>query len=272
MIVREPERVAGYDGGTVSTRGNYRIGPFNGVYPRPGGPSPYRSDGVPGRDDDATPDEVAVFVHGFLVDRRQANATFRIVRDGLRFYGYDAPVVGFTWDASGALAVDDWYPTVAVARRNGRRLAAFVRDYRRLNPDAAVRLVGHSLGAQVVLSALERLSGGDDGVDSVTLLGGAVDDDAPSFGVGDYGDAIATAAGRVDNYHSRNDDRLRRYYPAVEFDAPVGTAGADGDTPANYTDHDVADVDGHLRYYRERVGCLDDVLQAWGTQPAPSPP
>lgn len=271
MIVREPERAAGYDGGTVSTRGSYSIGPFNVVYPRFGGPSPYRSDGVPGLDDDTAPDEIAVFVHGFLVDREQANATFRIVRDTLDFYGYEAPLVGFTWDSDRVLAIDDWYPTVAVARRNGRRLAAFVRDYRRANPDAEVRLVGHSLGAQIALSALERLSGGDDCVDSVTLLGGAVDDDAPSFGVGDYGEAIATAADRVDNYHSRNDDRLRRYYPAFEFDVPVGTAGADGDTPANYTDHDVSEVDGHLRYYRERVGCMDDVLRTWGKQPIPTP-
>lgn len=265
MIITDCERADDYDGGIVSTRGSYWIGPFNGVYPSVFGLSPYRTDCVPGSDD-AAPDEIALFVHGFLVDKRQAYATFRIARDTLRFYGYDHPLVGFTWDSDRVVAIDDWYPTALIARLNGRRLAAFIRSYGRTNPKTEIRLIGHSLGAQIALSALAALSDGE--VANVTLLGAAVDDEAPADG--EYGDAIAASAGAVDNYHSRNDTRLRRYYPTVEWDVPVGLVGSDGDTPANYADNDVSDtVTDHLNYYRERVGCMDSALRDWGHQPAP---
>jgi len=265
MLISERERCSAYCGGVVTTHGSYFVGPFNVVYPRFGvGPREYRTDDVPGFDGGDTPEELAVFVHGFLVSEREAKATFRIVRDTLGFYGYDHPLVGFTWDSDAVTAVDDWYPTVTIARLNGKRLAAFLRDYHRENPDTAIRLVGHSLGVRIVLSALRRLTrNGGPTVENVTLLGAAVDDDAPRLGGGGYGDGIAAGADAVDNYHSRNDRQLRSYR-LFEFDAPLGRVGSEGTTPVNYADRGVPSVDDHLNYYRKRVGCMDSVLGDWG--------
>lgn len=267
MLANERAPDCPYRGGVVTTRGSFRIGPFNLVYPRIfGGSGDYRTDDVPGFDDDCVPDEIAVFVHGFLVSEAQAETTFSIVRDTLDYYGYDHPLVGFTWDADRVLAIDDWYPTVRIAQSNGGLLASFLAAYRRANPDTSIRLIGHSLGAQVALSALTRLSrrSWSGTVANVALLGAAVDDDLPSLGWREYGDAIREVAGAVTNYHSPNDDRLR-YYRLFEYDDPLGRQGVEGETPANYTDRPVPFVENHLNYYREQVGCLDLALRKWGS-------
>lgn len=265
MIATEPADLRPeYDGGVVTTRGSYRIGPFNGVYPSLGVvPREYRTDGVPGCDDDREPSEIALFVHGFLLSEPQASTSFDIVRNTLRQNGYDHPLVGFTWDSDRVTAIDDWYPTVAIAALNGKRLAAFLTGYRRENPGTEVRLVGHSLGARVVLSALESLADSNsETVENVALLGAAVDDETPGRWVGRYGDAVANGADSVTNYHSRNDDRLLSYTVA-QWDVPLGRRGADGRPPANYTDRDVSFVESHLAYYREGVGCLDLAVRNW---------
>lgn len=256
-------------GPTVSTRGHYRIGPFNFVYRSPDvGRYEYETTSVPGLDG-SPPEEVAVFVHGWFIDEDDAGATFSIVRDTLRANGYDAPLVGFEWDADDVYWFDDWYPSVAIARRNGDKLARFLADLRRANPDVSVRLVGHSLGARVVLAALESLAEDDhstgawDGeVEHVTLLGAAAADEAPTD-FGRYETAVAESAAAVDNFHTTADGSLANGYRSVEFGDPLGTAGADGPTPPNYEDLFADPVEDHVDYYRTDVGVLDVAVRRW---------
>ncbi len=258
-----------WSGPTVSTRGHYTIGGFNFVYRTWGvGEYEYETRGVPGMEGDAS-DEVALFVHGWLIDDADADTTFGIVRDTLRAVSYDAPLVGFEWDADQVYWFDDWYPSVEIARRNGGKLARFLADFRRANPDTAVRVIGHSLGTAVVLAALESLAADDhptgdwDGVvESVTLLGAALDDEAPTA-VGEYGEAVETRADEIDNFHTTADERLARGYRSVAFDDPLGTVGADGPTPTGYEDHRAASVRDHLDYYRQGVGVLDAATAEW---------
>lgn len=257
-------------GPTVSTRRHYRVGFLNLVYRAPDvGEFEYSSESVPGLDGGRTPEEIAVFVHGWLIDDADAETTFGIVRETLRANGYDAPLVGYEWDADQVYWFDDWYPSVEIARRNGGKLARFLADLRRRNPDTAVRLIGHSLGTRVVLAALGSLAVDDhptgdwDGVvEHVTLLGAALDDEAPTP-LGEYGDAVRDRAGAVDNFHTPADERLARGYRSVEFEAPLGTVGADGPTPTNYEDHNAGPVQDHLDYYRQGVGVLDTAIAEW---------
>ena len=44
-----------------------------------------------------------------------------------------------------------------IAQQNGLKLGKFLLDFKTYCEDAKIRLVGHSLGAQVILSALDRL-------------------------------------------------------------------------------------------------------------------
>jgi len=256
-------------GPTVSTRGHYRVGPFNFVYRSPGvGRYEYEATGVPGLDG-PPPAELAVFVHGWFLDEDDADATFAIVRDTLGANGYGAPLVGFEWDADDVYWFDDWYPSVAIARRNGDKLARFLADLRRANPDLPVRLLGHSLGARVVLAALESLLEDDhptgtwDGrVEHVTLLGAAAADEAPTD-FGRYETAVAEAAESVDNFHTTADESLANGYRSVEFGDPLGAVGADGPTPRTYADLFADPVEDHVDYYRQDVGVLDVAVRRW---------
>lgn len=87
-------------------------------------------------------------------------------------------VVGFTWDSDKGGGVDSgWNEAVGIARQNGPKLAQWIADHNDRG-GAPVRIIGHSLGARVTAEALSNLRarGRFNAVESVTLLGGAIDD------------------------------------------------------------------------------------------------
>jgi len=71
-------------------------------------------------------------------------------------------------------------------------------------------------------------------IDSVTLLGAAVDDE--------------TLTGRCE---------------FAEWDDALGAAGLEGEAPANYTDHRVDYVAGHETYFEDADGCASAVVDTW---------
>lgn len=247
----------------VSTRGHYDVTWYG---------SPYRKDEytkweydtvgtVPGLDADAS-DELLVHVHGWRNEDDEAVAGFRNAREAYRANGYEQPVVGFTWDSDSS--VFGWWDSTEIAEANGLKLAQFVFDYRNENPDTTVRLVCHSLGARVLLRAVEVLDASEvrDYVDSITLLGGAADNDAVSTG-GAYGPSIERAVGQADNFWKDEDDVLNWAYTTAEFDSAVGEEGCEGTQPANYEDHNVDDVPDHFSYDEPGEGCIADVVAEW---------
>ncbi len=74
--------------------------------------------------------------------------------------------LGFGWDASGAV----WQATAA-ADRAALMLARLVQMIRRVAPDRRVDMIGHSLGARVILGAVPLLP--QDALDRAILLAGA---------------------------------------------------------------------------------------------------
>jgi hypothetical protein len=214
----------------------------------------YAGDGIPGVHT-AAEDELLVFVHGWNNDDEGALCTFADAAPTFDAEGYEQPFVGYSWDSDFG-----WYDATEIAERNGAKLANFASTYADSNPGVALRFVAHSLGARVVLMALRNLAHWDslDAVDSVSILGGAADDDAVSM-EGTYGDDIVAAAGRVDNFWMEDDQVLNWAYGAAEWGKAIGNAGCDGTPPSNYTDHNVAYVPGHSDYYRAD-GCIDEVI------------
>jgi len=247
----------------VSTRGHYDITWYGSVY-RKDGISKWEYDtkgSIPGVDT-AAPDELLVHVHGWRNESNEAVEGFRDAREAYRANGYDHPVVGYTWDSDTDLF--DWWDATEIAEANGLKLARFVYDYRNENPDTRVRLVCHSLGARVLLRAVEVLSGSGvtDYVDSITLLGGAADNDAVATD-GRYGPDIANAVGQADNFWKDEDDVLNWAYTTAEFDSAVGEEGCEGTQPANYEDHNVDYVPDHFSYDQPGEGCIGDVVAQW---------
>lgn len=244
----------------VTTRGHFDIHWWYGVQLTDGHTdTDYATAGtIPGVDT-AAPAELVVSVHGWQNDADEAIGHFQDTSEALSANGYDAPVVGFSYDAD--TDVDDWWNAVEIADRNGPKLAAFLAGYADQNPHTTLRLVGHSLGAKVTLSTVETLNewGLTDVVDSATLLGGAAD--ATSVGLGGgYGNDIQAAVGRFDNFWKSDDQVLQWLYSSAEGMRAVGEVGCWGTQPANYTDHNVDYVTDHSSYNEVGDGCMAEVV------------
>jgi len=184
-------------------------------------------------------------------------------------YGGDAAV--FTWDADKGDSIDlGWTDAKTIAERNGRKLANFTQTFSNQN-GVPVRWVAHSLGARVALFALKSLVedfGENDAVESVSLLGAAVEDDDVSLNAGwfdsEYGQYIEAGAKQCDNFYDDGDEVLEYIFKTREFENSAGEKGCEGPEPANYTDYDVGDiVPTHYDYYVREYGCIPQVVAKW---------
>jgi len=102
-------------------------------------------------------------IHGLQNNKAGAVAKFKIAQRRLRALGYRYPVVGYSYDANtkGAHLKKSELHAIRVgqkiAKKNGRNLAKFILDFKKQNPTTKIRLMGHSLGSEVILSTLQNL-------------------------------------------------------------------------------------------------------------------
>jgi len=101
--------------------------------------------------------EVVIFVHGMRNSRWGAIHGARLLRNRLRKVGYKYPVVAFTYDAEirGAHIANNEPETIRkaekIAKANGlHNLSSLIGDIHQNNPNIKIRLVGHSLGCDVI--------------------------------------------------------------------------------------------------------------------------
>jgi thioesterase domain-containing protein len=304
---RQPERRTAEDGpthvGSVWTRGHFEVewgvdfwnGGFRQVeLAENHGKHDYSIQGsVPGltvesdpkyrrptfseREGAEAPDEMVVVAHGWGIRDELADRTWELLVAGLREEEYSAvPVVAFDWSTlAGGGGHDlgykaDFRQGDDIARRSGHKLAQFLRDFREFFPETDLRLVGHSSGSRVVLSATRILHEEDrleDALASVDVFGAAVHDE--SVGLDDkYGEAIASVTGQTNSYYTANDETLADL-PLLWFgNGALGYEGADPDAtpPDNYEEFDVSDrVDGHKQYFdlQPGKGCSGTVVEEW---------
>ena len=199
------------------------------------------------------PDEIAIIVHGWSVDKNNAKERFDRVKMSLEHNNYYIPIIGFSWDSN-----IDWSDAKKMAKNNGPKLANFILELtddckqQPHNKEIKIRLIGHSLGSRVILSALDSINEklpSDDNykIESVHLIGAAVDNEEISKNYGDYlfdttnwynwetvkdvyGGAIEERVIKFYNLYNPNDDilELRGYpqiYPSFEFDSALGQSG-----------------------------------------------
>jgi len=209
---------------------------------------------IPGLERGECPEEIVIYVHGFQNSKDDAIENFNRANKSLKSNGYKFPVIGFSWDSDqGEL---DWSDAQKVATMNGEKLAEFIKVFECKCPNTKVRIVSHSLGARVVLEALDTLKLYNDfracfcttfKIQSVALLGAAVDNEEVQ--ISDYGEAIEkVVVGDVWNYWNSEDDILSGLYGAanitsggISIDQALGEDGSEKGIkkPKNFHDEDV---------------------------------
>ncbi|MEF8774256.1 MAG: DUF726 domain-containing protein [Halobacteriales archaeon] len=159
-----------------------------------------------------------------------------------------------------------WYEAQEIARENGPKLANFVADWLAVD-GRPIRMVAHSLGAQVVCAAMNVLHdwGYEDAVSDLVLLGGATDNEACAVD-GEFGPGLGDAAESVVNGYKTDDAVLEWTYSIGEFNRAVGETGIEGTPPDNVTEVDVTEVvPDHYSYpeLKADAGCMDVVVGNW---------
>jgi hypothetical protein len=207
------------------------------------------------------PTEIAIFVHGWQNDDFKAKERLDRVRISLIENNYSIPLVGLSWPSNTTW----WQLAKIIAKQDGPKLAHFIVDYvynckHQHNKDVSVRLIGHSLGARLILSALDDVHKNpkwrSEGfkILSVHLMGAAVDDEEVSKNSSDitedsinhtsiksaYGTAIQEEVIRFYNLYNPKDNMLEplpfspdnltgnliySIYPFFEKDYALGQAG-----------------------------------------------
>jgi len=185
--------------------------------------------------------ELTIMIHGLGNDNAGAVEKVIIARNKLRRLEYHYPVVGFSYDsnttgghliafAKHAIAVGQM-----IAKKNGRNLATFIEDFKSISPKTKIRLIGHSLGSQVILSTVEKLfkkSQNTGIIESVYFFGASIPSDVPSS---KYGKLLhRVIRGKIVNYYSPTDEVLFWGDKANYVSGPLGLHGATGKTISKY--------------------------------------
>ena len=169
-------------------------------------------------------------MHGLRNDRVGAVEKFVIAKKRLSQIGYTYPVVGFSYDSNtkGAhlakSATRALHVGQKIAYKNGKNLARFIIDFKRSSPNTRIRLMGHSLGSQVISSTIEHLAKHNNIIESVHFFGGSVSaTELSSTKLSKMFQKVVSK--KIVNYYSPADDVLRYAYEHGEVSSPIGYLG-----------------------------------------------
>ncbi len=181
-------------------------------------------------------------IHGLRNDNAGAVAKVLLAKKRLRKLGYSHPVIGFSYDsnttgahltkhAKHALTVGQ-----TIAKKNGRNLGIFIEDFKSINPKIKIRLMGHSLGSQIILSAIEYLAKKKQNIgiiESVYFFGASITKDVPSSKK--YGKLLQNIVHKkIVNHYAPTDEVLNWADNEKYVQGPLGLNGAIGKPVSKY--------------------------------------
>ena len=103
-------------------------------------------------------------IHGLRNNKSGALAKYVIAQKRLKMLHYNYPVVGYSYDSNTAgvqyksTAISALKIGIVIAKKNGRNLSKFILDMKAKKSSQKIRLIGHSLGAQVILSTVQSIA------------------------------------------------------------------------------------------------------------------
>jgi Alpha/beta hydrolase of unknown function (DUF900) len=211
--------------------------------------------------------EIVIYIHGAWTDNQAANEQFNRTAMSLTNNNYPNPLIGFSWDSNTPINKSGWETSKNIAEKNGPKLAQFILDFKNKCNDTDIRLIAHSLGAEVVNSTLESLNSNQQwnersglNITSVHLLGAAIDRNSIAANTA-FGKSIEKTIGDFYNLRNSEDNMLEYVYRSVEKNDALGLLGISHSMPMpkNYFEREVnseippiQDVDGN-----SKLDCFD---------------
>ena len=205
--------------------------------------------------------EIVIMIHGLRNNKSGALAKYVIAEKRLKTLNYKYDVVGYSYDSNTAgvqyksTALSALKVGVTIAKKNGKNLSKFIKDLKSKNPSIKIRLMGHSLGAQVILSTVELLaknSENNGNIESVHLFGASIP--ANSLSPKIHGNKFQKIVNKkIMNYYSPYDDVLKAAHDEKWVDSPIGYRGALGTTCKKYHQKQVRPQNHRFASYAKTI-------------------
>ncbi|MFB5638092.1 MAG: DUF726 domain-containing protein [Nitrosarchaeum sp.] len=186
--------------------------------------------------------ELVIMIHGLRNDNAGAIAKVILAKNKLHRLGYTFPVIGFSYDSNttGAHLIKHAKRALSagqiIAKKNGRNLSLFIEQFKSKSPETKIRLMGHSLGSQVILSTVEHLAKKSQNrgiIESVYFFGASITSDVPSSKK--YGKLLdKIIKNKIVNYYSPTDEVLNWANNEKFVKGPLGLNGSVGKTISKY--------------------------------------
>lgn len=186
--------------------------------------------------------EITIMIHGLRNDKSAALKKFLIAKRRLKKLGYIHPVIGYSYDSNtkGAHIEKTAFKALrvgqSIAKQNGNNLAKFIIDFKKQSPMTKIRLIGHSLGTELIVSCIQKLakkSTSQDIIEGVYFFGSSVDSNAVN--PKKYGSAMKkTVKTKIKNYYSPVDEVLKQSHTEGSVQNPLGLFGSKGKIISKY--------------------------------------
>lgn len=187
--------------------------------------------------------ELTIMIHGLRNDNAGAIAKVVLAKNRLRKLGYSYPVIGYSYDSNttGAHLIKYAKRSLSVgqkiAKKNGKNLGKFIEDFKSENPNIKIRLMGHSLGTQVILSTLEYLAKKKKNfgiVEGAYFFGASITEEIPSSKK--YGKILQNIVNKkIVNHYAPTDEVLKWADSEKHVKGPLGLNGSIGKPVAKYS-------------------------------------
>ena len=177
-------------------------------------------------------------IHGLRNDKNAAIEKIILAKRRLKQLGYSYPVIGFSYDSNtkGAHIKKSEARALRVgqkiAMQNGYNLSQFIIDFKKKSPNTKIRLIGHSLGTEVIFSTIKKLATIRkyyNIIESVYFFGSSLENDfAQSNKSGKILQKIVK--NKILNYYCPTDEVLKQSHREGLVKNPLGYLGSSGKT------------------------------------------
>ena len=205
--------------------------------------------------------EIVIMIHGLRNNKSGALAKYVIAEKRLKSLNYQHNVVGYSYDSNTAgvqyksTALSALKVGILIAKKNGKNLSKFITDVKSKNPSIKIRLMGHSLGTQVILSTIQSLAKNSKNkgiIESVHLFGASIP--ANSMKPLIHGNEFQKIINKkIINHYSPYDDVLKAAHDEKWVESPIGYRGALGTTCSKYNQKQVRPQNHRFASYAKTI-------------------